>query len=192
MLILFTIRTGIRAGRRSRVLIPTFSPSVCVEARMRHRWMGLIAVVLVLASASGCRRTPDSGRDRADVEQVFNKYLQSLNGADVALASQVWLQSPDVLVVTPSGRFQGWDSVRKDIYINLMQKQLRKPHVQASNVSIVVAGDAAWVVYDFVFTAKRADGQPFTSKGWESHGYQRTADGWRIAHLHYSVPPPRS
>ena len=159
---------------------------------MRHRWMGLVAVFLVFASASGCRRTPDIGRDRADIEQVFNKYLQSLNGADVALASQVWLQSPDVLVVTPSGRFQGCDSVRKDIYINLMQKQLREPHVQASNVSIVVAGDAAWVVYDFVFTAKRADGQPFTTKGWESHGYQRTANGWRIAHLHYSVPPPRS
>src|SRR2546422_637912 len=99
--------------RASCVSLALFlSPSVCVEAaRMRHRWMGLVAVVLVFASASGCRRTPDSGRDRADVEQVFNKYLQSLNGADVALASQVWLQSPDVLVVTPSGRFQGWDSV---------------------------------------------------------------------------------
>ena len=116
------------------VLFPTFLPSVCVEARMRHRWMGLIAVVLVLASALGCRRTPDNSQDRADVEQVFNKYLQSINAGDVALASQVWLQSPDVLVVTPSGRF----------------------------------------------------------KGWESHGYQRTANGWRIAHLHYSVPPPRS
>ena len=53
-------------------------------------------------------------------------------------------------------------------------------------------GDAAWLVYDFVYTAKLANGQPFTSKGWESHGYQRTANGWRIAHLHYSVPPPPS
>ena len=158
---------------------------------MRHRWIGLIAVVLVFASAPGCHRTPDTSQDRADVEQVFNKYLQSINAADVALASQVWLQSPDVLVVTPSGRFKGWDSVQKDIY-PMMQKEFADRNVQASNVSIVVAGDAAWVVYDFVYTAKRADGQPFTSKGWESHGYQRTANGWRIAHLHYSVPPPRS
>jgi len=150
--------------------------------------MGLVAVFLVFASASGCRRTPDIGRDRADIEQDFNKYLQSLNGADVALASQVWLQSPDILVVTPSGRFQGWDSVQKDIYINLIQKQLREPHVQASNVSIVVVGDAAWLVYDFAFSAKWADGRPLTSRGWESHGYHRTVNGWRIAHLHYSVP----
>ena len=94
-------------------------------------------------------------------------------------------------MVTPFGRFKGWDSVQKDIYPNFV-KEFPERNVQASNVSIVVAGDAAWVVYDFVYTAKRADGQPFTSKGWESHGYQRTANGWRIAHLHYSVPPPRS
>jgi len=155
---------------------------------MRHRSIRLIAAVLMFATAPGCRRSPDPRQDRADLEQVFNKYLQSLNGADVALASQVWLQRPDVLVVTPFGRFQGWESVKRDIYINILQQQMREPKVQASNVSMVVAGDAAWLVYDFVFTAKWADGRPLRSKGWESHGYQRTAEGWRIAHLHYSVP----
>ena len=55
----------------------------------------------------------------------------------------------------------------------------------------LVAGNAAWVVYDWVFTAKGANGEPVTSKGWESHGYQKTDQGWRIVHLHYSVPPPR-
>src|SRR5258708_802988 len=72
--------------------------TVCVEARMRHRWMGLIALVLVLACAPGCPRTPDYSQDRADIEQVFNKYLQTLKTSDVAQASQVWLHSPDVLV----------------------------------------------------------------------------------------------
>lgn len=128
--------------------------------------------------------TPD---DRSAIEQVFERYLQSLNGADVALASQVWLNSPDVLVVTPLGRVRGWNSVRDDIYINSMQKQMRERHVQASNVSLIVAGDAAWLVYDFVFTATWADGRFVTLKGWESHGYQRTPDGWRIALLHYSA-----
>ena len=157
---------------------------------MRNRWMGLVALVLTLASATGFRRVLDTSQDRADVEQVFNKYLESLNAADVALASQVWLQNPDVQVVTPFGRFKGWDGV-KDIYVRT-QKEFPERHLQASNVSIVVAGDAAWLVYDFAFAAKRADGLPFTSKGWESHGYQRTANGWRIAQLHYSVPPPPS
>jgi ketosteroid isomerase-like protein len=134
------------------------------------------------------RMTRSTNRDRADVEQVFNKYLESVNAADVALASQVWLQSPDVLVVTPFGRFKGWDSVRDDIYVNFTQKQLRQRNLHTSNVSIVVAGDAAWLVYDFAFTATWADGRPLTSNGWESHGYLKTVNGWRIAHLHYSVP----
>ena len=133
---------------------------------------------------------PDPGQDRTDVEQVFNKYLQSLDAADIALASKVWLQSPDVLVVTPIGRFKGWDGVQ-EIYANTLEKYPER-NVQASNVSIVVAGDAAWLVYDFIFTAKLADGTPLIAKGWESHGYLRTANGWRIAHLHYSVPPQSS
>lgn len=153
-----------------------------------RRGLGLIAVVVLLASTLFCRRTPDPSEDRADVEQVFNKYLRSLNAGDVALASQVWLQSPDVLVVTPFGRFKGWDSVRDDIYVNFAQKQLRQRNLHTSNVSIVVAGDAAWLVYDFAFTATWADGRPLTSNGWESHGYLKTVNGWRIAHLHYSVP----
>ena len=128
--------------------------------------------------------------DRADVEAVFSKYLRSLEAADVALASEVWLQSPDVLVVTPIGRFQGWDGVRQ-IYAKT-QELYPVRNAQAGNVSIVVAGDAAWLVFDFVFTATLADGKPLVLTGWESHGYQRTADGWRIAHLHYSVPQPPS
>lgn len=155
---------------------------------MRKRWIGIIAPVLVFAFPHlAVVAQHDTSGDRADIEQVFEKYLQSLNAADVSLASQVWWQSPDVLVVTPVGRFRGWDGVQ-EIYA-MTEQQFSDRNVQASNVSIVVAGDAAWLVYDFVFTAKR-NRQPFTSKGWESHGYLRTPDGWRIAHLHYSVPPP--
>ena len=157
---------------------------------MQPRWIGLVVIALALGSAPGCRRTPDNSQDRADVEQAFNTYRQSLESADVALASQVWLQSPDILVVTPFGRYNGWDGV-KEIYART-QKDFSARHLQANNVSIVVAGDVAFLVYDFVFTAKQANGSPLTAKGWESHGYLRTANGWRIAHLHYSVPPPSS
>jgi len=98
-----------------------------------------------------------NSQDRADVERVFSKYLRSLEAADVALASEVWLQSPDVLVVTPIGRFQGWDGV-KEIWART-QEEFSERKVQASNVSIAVAGDAAWLVFDFVFTATLADGK---------------------------------
>ena len=155
---------------------------------MRKRWIVPFAGVLAFVSATGFGRAPEPGQERTAIEQVFEKYLQSLEAADVALASEVWLQSPDVQIVTPSGRFKGWDGV-KEIYAG-MQKAFSTRDVETSNVSIVVAGDAAWLVFDFVFTAKPADGKEITTRGWESHGYQRTANGWRIAHLHYSLSPP--
>ena len=132
------------------------------------------------------RRATSPEQDRRDIEGVFAKYCQSLNAADIGLASQVWLQSPDILVVTPVGRYNGWDGV-KEIYSQTRNK-FSERNVHASNVSIEIAGDAAWLVFDFTFTAKQADGEPLTLNGWESHGYVKTPDGWRIAHLHYSVP----
>ena len=77
-----------------------------------------------------------------------------------------------------------------NLYVNFLQKSFAERSLQPSNLTIHVAGNAAWAVFDWTFTAKLANGQPFTSKGWESHGYQRTNGVWRIVHLHYSVPPP--
>jgi ketosteroid isomerase-like protein len=133
--------------------------------------------------------TTSPSEDRTDVERVFDIYVRSITAADVGLASQAWLQSPDVLIVTPFGRFRGWDSVKNDIYPST-RTAFPERLLQASDVSLVVSGDVAWLVYDFVFSGKRANGEPFRFTGWESHGYQRTPTGWRIAHLHYSLPAP--
>jgi ketosteroid isomerase-like protein len=137
-----------------------------------------------------CSRALDADEDRSNVQHVLEKYLQSVKTADVNLGSEVWLQSPDVLVVTPFGRFQGWDGVRDGLYVNFLQKAFTERNLEPSKLAIRVVGDAAWAVFDWTFTAKLANGQPITTKGWESHGYQRTNQGWRIVHLHYSVPPP--
>jgi len=157
---------------------------------MPNRWITLVAAVAVSWLLPACTRAPDIDQDKRSVQQVLEKYLQSVKTADVKLASEVWLQSPDISVVTPFGRSQGWDNVRDNLYVNFLQKSFAERSLQPSNLTIHVAGNAAWAVFDWTFTAKLANGQPFTSKGWESHGYQRTNGVWRIVHLHYSVPPP--
>ena len=154
------------------------------------RWIALVAAATVSLFLPACHRALDIEQDQRDVQQVLEKYLQSVKTADVTLASEVWLQSPDIVVVTPLGRFQGWDSVRESLYVNFLQKAFAERNLQPSHLNIQVEGNAAWAVFDWAFTAKLANGQPFTSKGWESHVYQRTERGWRIAHLHYSAPPP--
>jgi len=158
---------------------------------MNNKWIALISTLTVL-SLPACTRAPAIDQDRANVQQLLEKYLESIKTADTKLASEVWSQSPDIVVVTPLGRFQGWENVRENLYVNFLQKVFAERTLQPSNLTMHVDGDAAWAVFDWTFTAKLANGQPFTSKGWESHVYQRTDHGWRIVHLHYSAPPPRS
>ena len=150
----------------------------------------LIACFVAAAAVNSWTVVRAAEGDRKSIEQLFAKYLQSVNDASLPIADQIWSHSGDVDVVTPFGRFQGWDSVRKNVYVDFLQKAFSERRLEGTNVAIRMSGDSASLVYDWVFTAKLANGQPISSKGWESHIYQRTRQGWRIVGLHYSVPPP--
>lgn len=151
-----------------------------------------LACAIAVLCLSACAPKTDAEAERGRIQQLLAAYFQSVKTADITLASRIWLQSPDVVAVTPLGRNQGWDSVQRDLYVNFLQKGFLERELRASNVHIgIISGDAAWAVFDWDFTGKLANGQPMTSKGRESHVYIKTADGWRITHLHYSglLPP---
>ena len=158
---------------------------------MTNKWTTLIVVVSVLLLLPPGTRSADIEQEKKNVQQVFEKYLESVRTADLKLASQVWLQSQDVSVVVPFGRFKGWEGVRDNLYLNFLQKAFTERSLRPDNLAITVSSNAAWAVFDWTFTAKLADGQPFTSKGWESHVYKKVKGRWVIVHLHYSVSPPR-
>jgi len=158
---------------------------------MKHTMLvALAAAFIALPAAAQRDGRGGNDADAAAVRQVFDTYLQSVKAADVALAGNVWSAGADVIAVTPFGRFRGWENVRDAIYVNFLQKAFSERKLDPSDVAIHTAGDTAWLVFDWTFTAKMADGQPITSKGWESQVYRRTPAGWRIVALHYSVPPP--
>jgi ketosteroid isomerase-like protein len=159
---------------------------------MKVTRVATLSVVLIVSSFLAACQAPavDVQQDESALRQTFDSYIKSVNAADVTLASDVWLQSPDIVVITPFGRFQGWERVREEVYVKFLQGAFSERDLQPSNVSMLVRGDSAWLAFDWAFTAKLASGQPIASKGWESHVYQKTDRGWRIAHLHYSVPPP--
>jgi ketosteroid isomerase-like protein len=146
----------------------------------------LVVCVSAVLCAAACVALPGANTGRTEIEQLLNTYLQSVKTADVALASTIWMQSPEIVVVTPLGRFEGWDAVRQELYVNFLQKTFLERNLQASNVHIHVNGDAAWAIFDWNFTGKMTNGQTMSSKGRESHVYEKTSSGWRITHLHYS------
>jgi len=156
------------------------------------RW----AFVIVLASGAFLIPACDGSvgtsshitAEESRVREVLDRYLRSIDAADVALAAEVWAHGPTVEAVTPIGRFKGWDSVQNGLYINFLQKLFSERRLTPSDVSVRVVGDAAWAVFDWSFAAKRADGEPFASRGWESHVYQKVDGRWAIVQLHYSAP----
>jgi ketosteroid isomerase-like protein len=151
----------------------------------------LLACAVAVSCVTACARQVDGDEARKQIQQLLDTYFKSVNAADVTLASTIWLQSPDIVVVTPLGRTEGWDSVQRDLYVDFLQKAFLERDLRPSNVRIHVNGNSAWAVFDWSFTAKLANGQPFASKGRESHVYEKTDRGWRITHLHYSgLPPP--
>lgn len=151
----------------------------------------VLSVVLMGSLSLAACQAPavDVAQDETDVRQQLEMYVKSVNAADDTLASEVYAQSPDIVVVTPLGRFHGWESVRDELYVKLLQETFRERDLRPSNVSLQVMGDSAWLAYDWEFAGTLADGQSTASKGWETQVYERTDRGWRIVHLHYSVPP---
>jgi ketosteroid isomerase-like protein len=174
-------------------------PHPCPEAQTRKPVevvMSTRAVVIALASvvflvpACGGNDGVSSQAAGEDsrVRAVLDTYLRSIDTANVALASEVWAHGPTVEAVTPLGRFKGWDTVRDELYVNFLQRLFTERRLTASSVSLRVAGDIAWVVFDWSFAATRADGQPYASTGWESHVYQKGDGRWALVHVHFSGP----
>src|SRR5712692_6208396 len=106
---------------------------------VHNRWITLVAAVTASVWLPACTHSADIDQDKRSVQQVIEKYLQSVKTADVKLGSEVWLQSADILVVTPFGRFQGWDSVRDSLYVNFLQKAFTQRDLQPSHLTIRVA-----------------------------------------------------
>src|SRR5919199_806476 len=102
---------------------------------MIRRAAPIAIIVVASVFVSAAVRAADDEQDRKNVRIVFDKYLQSVKAADVALASEIWSHDADITVVTPFGRFQGWDSVRDNLYVKFLQQTFSERNLQPSNVA---------------------------------------------------------
>ena len=118
----------------------------------------LVVTLGAFICLAGCQApTSNVQQDESAVREVFDRYIKSVNAADLPLASEVWLQSADVVAVTPFGRFQGWDQVRDEVYIKFLQQSLTERDLQPSNVSIHTMGDSAWLAFRLGIQGKDGD-----------------------------------
>ena len=75
--------------------------------RERSRFLSSLAILVALAvgsaPASQAESNPDSNRDEQEIRLLVASYAKSIDAADAKLASQIWLNSPEVSFIHPLG-----------------------------------------------------------------------------------------
>ena len=100
------------------------------------------------------------------------------------------MNSPDVSFIHPLGHEHGFEQIKQNVYQRLMGQTFSERHLEPRQVSVHLHGAAAWAEFYWDFNAKfRKDGSSMTTHGRETQIYWKTAQGWRLVHVHYSGMP---
>lgn len=162
--------------------------------------MVLAAAVLVWVLSPPAGPLTEAGQAQVDartdarateeIERNIAKYAHSIDQADTSLASEIWLDSPDVSFIHPQGYEHGFEQIKENVYRRLMGQMFSERKLTPRDISVHVYGDAAWAEFYWDFVAKlRKDGSTITTRGRETQIYQKRPRGWRLVHVHYSGMP---
>jgi ketosteroid isomerase-like protein len=175
----------IGVGSKIRAALPTTMAALTAFALAALPWQP------VKARADGPPAT--TARADADTDAIrvlIEKYARSIDAADTALASEIWLKSPDVSFIHPRGHERGWDEVKKNVYQDLMGATFSERKLIPRDVVVHVFGDAAWAEFYWDFTAKlKNGGQTLKTRGRETQVYRKNDGRWALIHVHYSGMP---
>ncbi len=151
---------------------------------------GILSLTICAFSQQTQRAKTNSTSDESEIREMISKYARSVDEADTTLASQVWLDSPDVSFIHPLGHEHGFDQIKENVYRHLMGDTFSERKLTPRDISVHVYGDSAWAEFYWDFMAKfRKDGSSITTHGRETQVYQKLQDGWRLVHVHYSGMP---
>jgi ketosteroid isomerase-like protein len=132
----------------------------------------------------------DNSADIDEIKALVDKYAKSIDDADTTLASQIWLDSPDVSFIHPAGHEHGFAQIKENVYKRLMGETFSERKLIPHDVSVHVFGDTAFAEFYWDFTAKlRKDGSQIATHGRETQVYRKGQEGWRLVHVHYSGMP---
>ena len=147
------------------------------------------ALLVTVAMAVGTAYA-GSSTDEALIRGVIDAYARSIDAADTNLGATIWAQTADVSFIYPRGHAHGWESIKANVYEQLMGQRFSERKLTVKDPVVHVYGDTAWAEFYWEFNAKlRRDDSPVTTRGRETQVYRRVDGTWRIVHVHYSGMP---
>lgn len=177
---------NMRPGHVCKIL-PQGAEQICTSVLL------VVAGWLLLFSDNPANAQSKTDDATESITALIHKYERAVSDADATLAGEVWRQTADVSFIHPLGHEHGWEEIKRNIYEKLMGQVFSERQLTASNISVHSNKDAAWAEFNWVFVAKlRSNGSPVKTEGTETQVYFKTADGWRLVHVHYSNSRPGS
>jgi micrococcal nuclease len=146
----------------------------------------LYAVLLLLvATASDAHGQDVHDEIRAEVE----RFVATLNGGDPQALAALYIDSPEVASLGDGQITSGWQPVA-DLLASLSE-QLGPIEMSVDSLNVMELGkDAAIAFFRYRMTMGTDPPQSFV--GAMTIVFQRSADGWRVAHDHTSTLPPEA
>jgi ketosteroid isomerase-like protein len=142
--------------------------------------------LLAFMLAAACSAPRENADDA--IRAQITKYAAALDAADVGLASQVWLNSPEVSFINPAVHSHGWEEVKGAYEFFGTAYSERK--LTLRDIAVHAYGDGAWAEFYWHFDGKqRSDGAEVKTDGRESQVYRRVDGRWALVHVHYSGMP---
>lgn len=126
-----------------------------------------------------------------EVRAVVDRYLESVDEADTALARQVWAERDDISFIHPLGHEEGWAQIKGNVYEKLMGGMFSTRRLTIKKISIKPHRDSAVAEFYWEFNATwRKDGSALRTQGRETQVLLKDRNGtWRLAHVPYSAMP---
>lgn len=126
-----------------------------------------------------------------EIKDVIAKYAKSIDEADLNMALEIWLNSPEVTFIHPKGYERGFEEVKNNFYIKTMENNFSERRLNVFDISIQIYGDTAIAEFYWYFIAKfKEDGAIIETKGRESQVFVKNENSdWKLVHVHYSNMP---
>jgi ketosteroid isomerase-like protein len=123
------------------------------------------------------------------VAEVFNALLNGIRHADVKAVSNVYWNSPRLILFNNNGTVtKGWDQMRKNRESSY--KDLKDVKLDVRDVSITMLGRDGAVVTCLWTQSQTYKGTPETATGRMTLVFKRVAKDWKAIHLHTSPDRP--
>jgi ketosteroid isomerase-like protein len=130
--------------------------------------------------------TPASSQS---VAEVFNALLNGIRHADVKAVSNVYWNSPRLILFNNNGTVtKGWDQMRKNRESSY--KDLKDVKLDLRDLSITMLGRDGAVVTCLWTQSQTYKGTPETATGRMTLVFKRVGKDWKAIHLHTSPDRP--